>query len=334
MIEVIITIDYEIYGDGTGSLKKLVLEPAALLLKTCSKWRTPLVLFVEAVEFERIMRQRADPAIELVINQLKMAYQNGHEIGLHIHPQWHKGTYQKGKWHLNNIEYNLCQLPEERIKDVVFQAVEFMKNALEDSKFSPLTFRAGNWLFQPTQPAARILYDYGIRIDSSVFKGGRFKEYGVDYRKAINNGYYWKFWEDVATSLDNGRIIEIPIYTKMVPFWSMITSKRLQIEKSTQRISKDKKSELAMWLSKFRNYLSLKYPQKLDFCRMTIRELEQAMEEIIKEDNKTPEQLKPIVAIGHTKDLKTFDSVDYLLKFLAYNEIKVTTFKDLYPALL
>jgi len=63
-------------------------------------------------------------------------------------------------------------LPEERIREIVSNGIKFLRFILRKTDYVPISFRAGNWLFQPTQPAARILCEYGIKIDSSVFKGG------------------------------------------------------------------------------------------------------------------------------------------------------------------
>jgi|YNPMSStandDraft_1061717.scaffolds.fasta_scaffold40416_1 hypothetical protein len=333
MIEFVITLDYELYGDGTGSLKEQVYDPADLLLKVFKARKIPMVIFVEAAEIEMIQREKSDRYLDLVLDQLRWAYNNGFELGLHLHPQWYRARYKNGNWVMEESDYNLCRLPAERIREVVSRAINFLKMVLADRNFTPISFRAGNWLFQPTQPAASILYDHGIRIDSSVFQGGRFKDYGVDYRKADFKKYYWKFWEDAAVSSESGKMYEIPIYTRMVPFWQMLTTKRLELEKSGYQGLRTEKGRVERWFSKFKNYLSLKYPQKLDFCRMTAEELRMVLEEITEKDRRSPEQLKPIVTIGHTKDLRTFDAVNYLLEFLDRNEIKTTTFKNLYPRL-
>jgi hypothetical protein len=329
MIEVIFSLDYEIYGDATGSLRELILEPAELLMKSFEKWHYPLVIFVEVAELKRIYQEKSDADIKAVFNQIRVLNSQGHEIAIHLHPQWSGAKYQNGQWEVDLLEYNLCSLPEERIREIVSDGINFLRFILGKSDYVPLSFRAGNWLFQPTQPAARILYEYGIMIDSSVFKGGRFKVYGVDYRKAGQNGFFWRFWEDVAEHDPQGQMIEIPIYTKLVPFWEMLSRKRLEIEKKGQE--EGKKTGL---FSKLKNHLSLKYPKKLDFCRLTKTEMDEMLKEIIALDHKSPSVLKPIVAIGHTKDLQDIDTVDYFLKILNESGLKVTTLRSIHEKLI
>lgn len=329
MIEVIFTLDYEIYGDATGSLRELILEPAESLMNLFEKWHYPLVVFVEVAELERIYQEKSDPDIEAVFNQIRELNGRGHEIALHLHPQWSGAKYHNGRWEVDLSEYNLCSLPEERIREIVSDGIKFLRFILRKTDYVPISFRAGNWLFQPTQPAARILREYGIKIDSSVFKGGRFKEYGVDYRKASRNGFFWRFWEDVAEPDPQGQMIEIPIYTSLVPFWEMLSRKRLQIEKKGQE--EGKRTGL---FPKLKNHLSLRYPKKLDFCRLTKTEIGEMLKEIRAVDWKSPSVLKPVVAIGHTKDLKDIDTVDYLLSILNESGLKVATFRSICEKLI
>lgn len=328
MVVFILTLDYEIYGDGSGSLIEHIYKPAELFLKKIDRYHKPIVIFVEIAELETIEKRSVDPSIYEVLSQIKFAYKNGHEIGLHIHPQWYNASYQDGKWKVDMNEYNLCNLPTQKIHDIVSRGVNYLRFILDDNNYNPISFRAGNWLFQPTQPAADILFEHGVRIDSSVFKGGFFGQYNVDYRKAIKNGYYWKFDKDVAKEDIQGKLIEIPIYTIMVPIWRMFSQKRLNVEKKHSGFFKEDK------IKHMRDYLRLRYPKKLDFCKLTKPELKKMFDIIIREDKKTATELKPIVAIGHTKDLTDISTVEYFINLIIDNGMEVTTFKRIYPCLI
>src|SRR5438309_5756439 len=183
MIECVFTLDYEIYGNGRGTLRDLVYEPAERLREIFWKWNARFVNFVEVAEYEKIEAWRTDPAIELVKNQVRELYREGFEIALHLHSQWCNAHYQDGRWFLDLREYNLCTLPRTRITEIVENALKYLRHLVGKSDFVPLSFRAGNWLFQPTEPAATILAQNGIKIDSSVFKGGLQHNYGLDYRR-------------------------------------------------------------------------------------------------------------------------------------------------------
>ncbi|MBZ5656140.1 MAG: hypothetical protein LAO56_12785 [Acidobacteriia bacterium] len=329
MIEFVFTLDYEIYGNGSGLLNDLVYGPARRLTELFRNRSVRFVAFVEVAELEKIETYGTDPTIDLVRRQIEEFHRDGFEVGLHLHPQWCNARYDRGAWILDYREYNLCTLPRNRISQIVDGSLACIRQLVNCSGFTPLSFRAGNWLFQPTETAASVLAEKGIRVDSSVFKGGTLRSHHLDYRAALRNSYYWPFGEDVNVPDPAGRWVEVPIYTEMVPFWKMATSKRLGIKNSAGANGQ----AIAQKWSRIRDRLRFHCPLKLDFCRMTLNELTSMMATIIREDRKDPETFRPIVSIGHTKDLTDFDTVDSLLSFLKQNKIAISTFQNIYPKL-
>jgi glycosyltransferase involved in cell wall biosynthesis len=329
MIECILTLDYEVYGNGSGSLKDLVFEPGEQLRQIFRKWDARFVAFVEAAEFYQIEKGGTDPAIRDVRRQIHQFHQEGFEIGLHLHPHWCNARHENGKWVLDADEYNLCTLPRPRISEIVDLALNYLCDVVGDSGFTPLSFRAGNWLFQPTEVAASVLAEKGIRIDSSVFKGGLQHNHTLDYRPALRNGYYWSFSNDVNVPDAMGSCVEVPIYTEMVPFWKMSTSKRLAFTGGQGMGTRNVKQKV----NRARDLMRFLYPRKLDFCRMTLDELTTTLEAIVREDQRSPEEYKPIVAIGHSKDLVDPSTVDAFLAFLRANKIRIGTFETACPKL-
>jgi hypothetical protein len=327
MIECIFTVDYEIYGNGEGSLKELIYEPAQRLKSIFRERNARFVAFVEVAELEMVEGKGTDPAIELVKRQIRDFYKEGFELGLHLHPHWYNGRYENGRWLLDYSEYNLCTLPRQRIIQIVDRSIAYLRNVLELSDFTPLSFRAGNWLFQPTETAAEVLFGRGIRVDSSVFGGGVQHQYKLDYRRALQNGYYWKFAHDVNVPDPGGTLLELPIHTEMVPTWQMLTTKRIGLQRKSS--SGDQTGKTGLY--RFQDFLRFWYPLKLDFCRMTIDELTQMIDTVIREDKEDQASFRPIVAIGHTKDLIDFQTLDPFLSYLQMKNIPVSTFGAVYP---
>ena len=326
MIECIFTIDYEIYGNGEGSLRELVHDPAEKLADVFKKYQSKFVVFIEVAELEMIEAKRTDRAIDMVRHQIKNLYADGFELGLHLHPQWYNACYENGKWLLDYSEYNLCALSRERIAQVVQRSMDYLRNVLGDPVFIPLVFRAGNWLFQPTKDVADVLAQKGVKIDSSVIKGALQRNHGLDYRSACKNGYYWRFEEDVNLHDEDGRLMELPTYSMMVPFWKMVTLKRIGM-------SQKMPSSPLRGLEKFRRYLDFlrfRYPLKMDICRMTLSELTKMMDKLIHEDQENPTLFRPVVLIGHTKDLIDFEVVEAFLSYLRARFVPVSTFAEVY----
>ena len=64
---------------------------------------------------------------------------------------------------------------------------------------------------------------------------------------------------------------------------------------------------------------------------MTIHELTHIVDTVILEDRKHPTSFRPLVAIGHTKDLIDLETVEAFLAYLDEKGIAVSTFEDVYP---
>jgi hypothetical protein len=326
MIECVFTIDYELYGNGEGSLRDLVHEPTRKLIRIFEKAGARFVCFVEAIELQTIEKNRADAAIRDVRCQIRELYHQGFEIALHCHPQWFNASYRHKQWLLDYREYNLCVLPKERIAQMLGGAIDYLRSVLALPDFTPLAYRAGNWLFQPTRTAARVLVEQGIKIDSSVFKGGVQHYHHLDYRGARRNGPFWTFTNDVNVPDPGGRLLEMPIYTEMVPFWKMATKKRLALQMKGPSTATSGRQKF----DRIHDLMRFRQPRKFDFCRMTVPELIEMINRVITDDKKEPELYRPIIAIGHSKDLVDFKAIEYLLSYLKNRGIGVSTFKPAY----
>lgn len=326
MIECIFTIDYELYGNGEGSLKELVYEPAERLATIFRRRNTRFMPFVEVAELEMIEAKGTDTAIHPVKNQIREFHRDGFELGLHLHPQWYNARYDQGRWLLDKGEYNLCTLQRERIVEIVDRSISYLRDVLGSADFTPLSFRAGNWLFKPTQPVADVLAERGIKVDSSVFKGGLRHQHRLDYRRALRNGDWWAFSDQVDVPDPMGALLEIPIHTQMVPFWKMIKPKRV----NPQHIGIGAGQSGRDMLYRLFDFLRYRHPLKLDFCCMTIDELTRMVDTVIRKDRLNPSIFRPVVAIGHTKELVDFETVESFLDYLTANGISVATFADVY----
>ena len=328
MIECVFTLDYEVYGNGTGGLRHLVLDPAEGLARVFAAHGVRFVNFVEVAEFERIEEVASDDAIGAVVDQIRDLHAQGFETGLHMHPQWYNATFAAGRWELDYGEYSLCRLPTARIERLVDRGLAYLRRAVGDPDFTPVSFRAGNWLFQPTSRVAAVLASRGVKVDSSVFKGGLQRGHGLDYRPSLRNGDFWRFSSDVNTPAADGLMLEIPIHVEMAPFWRMATRKRVAISARPAG-----QAGAPGPTSRWRDFVRLRYPRKLDFCRMTLDELVSTMERVLRDDQVAPTRTRPVVAIGHTKDLVDLETVERFLGYLASRAIRVSTLADLYPRL-
>jgi hypothetical protein len=330
MIECIFTVDYEIYGNGEGSLRELVYEPAETLKAVFQKWNARCVVFVEAAELEIIGSERADPAIDLVERQIREFHGEGFEVGLHLHPQWYNARHNNAQWQLDYGEYNLCRLSPDRIDHIIDRSIAYLRKVLGAPGYTPLSFRAGNWLLQPSGAAAKSLAGHGVKVDSSVFKGGLQHHHNLDYRRSRKNGYYWAFSDDVNVPDPRGILLEIPTFARMVPIWKMFTAKRIGLQQKGPASAQRPQKRLA----RLRDFLRFCHPMKLDFCRLTAAEIIRMFDQERKKDRRNPGIFRPIIAIGHTKDLVDLDTVESFLSYLRGQGVPVSTFRDVHDKIM
>jgi hypothetical protein len=265
-------------------------------------------VFAEAVEFARIEEAGSDPDTAAVRAQLRRLRAAGHEIALHLHPWWASGRYEGGQWQLEWTERNICSLPPDRVEAIVSNAIAYLRAALDDPAFAPFSFRSGLWAMQPTQVIANTLIGHGIRLDSSVFRGGRIHSLGLDYRSCARIDGFWNFSTDVAVPDPYGALWEL-------------SGKRVTLHNKVPRAANGTPLPRG-----WRDYLRLLYPRKLDFCRMTFDEMRETIERVLSQQRHRAEERSILVAIGHSKDFVDADDVRRLLEFFRRNAISVTTF--------
>jgi peptidoglycan/xylan/chitin deacetylase (PgdA/CDA1 family) len=324
MIECVFSLDYEIYGNGQGSLRDLVLDPTRRLAELFREFGAPFVVFAEAVEFAKMEEAQSDPDTAGVGAQLRELRAAGHEIALHLHPWWANARYEDGQWRLDWSERSICTLEPDRVEAIVSGAIRYLRDSLDDPRFTPLSFRSGLWVMQPTAVIANVLARHGVRADSSVFKGGRVDGLGLDYRPALGNDGFWRFGNDVNVPDPHGTLWEMPIHTQMVPFWQMLGRKRLKLQKKTHSASQG-----TPLLRRWRDFLRFRYPRKLDFCRMTFEEMREAIQVILKQRQVRRGERSLVVAIGHSKDFVDSETIRRFLTFLQGQSVHVTTFSNL-----
>ena len=185
-VHIILTADYEIFGDGSGDVRRSVIEPTAQILELCEKYSAPMTLFFEVGEYWAFLRERekliedlgCDPAA-LMEEQGRAAHSRGHDLQLHLHPQWLEAKYENKKWILNMDHWRLPKLPlgaveeESSITGALYRGKQTLEGMLQpvNPAYACLAFRAGALCIQPSADFHQAAKTVGLRIDSSVSKG-------------------------------------------------------------------------------------------------------------------------------------------------------------------
>lgn len=209
-----ITFDYELFfGTYSGSAEKCILEPTLKLLELARKHQVYFTFFVDAGYIYQLQQHTYDASclqtLHQVSAQLNTILQEGHEIGLHIHPHWDDSFFKNGKWHINTSRYKASDFTKTELIDLFERYHTALKTITGHSCSS---YRAGGWCIQPFPQIREALISQHIFTDSSVYKGGyhQFSAHSYDFRQAPE-ATEWRFDTDECIPVENGRFQELAI---------------------------------------------------------------------------------------------------------------------------
>ena len=239
MKDLILTLDYELWGDGSGNVFQQIIEPTNKILNICDENKIKITIFFEAIEYLKLreewekgnsMGYDKNP-ITAIEDQLQKAALNGHDIQLHIHPQWVNAKYSNDKWEVDFSNWRLGDFRidsdysiEDLLRDGKKTLEDFIKPVIFD--FECIALRAGGYNIMPSKEVFSAMQSLGLKADSSVFPGGYVNGYlsRFDYRNIpLGLDYWWANSNDITQMSDNEKeIMEIPIFALMQPRWKKI----------------------------------------------------------------------------------------------------------------
>ena len=176
-IHLALTHDWELRGDGSGDIEAIQFAPLRRLLglyEQAGARTTFLPDVMQQLRFRELqdkhpeLKARADIWDEHV----RLAFQRGHDIQLHLHPQWRNGDYENGRWSLvgdwSILSYDAAaaRLMLEKSRDYLERLIQSM-----DPAYRCVAFRAGALAAAPSDFLFETLADLGIQLDVSIAPG-------------------------------------------------------------------------------------------------------------------------------------------------------------------
>lgn len=306
-----LTVDYEIFGNGTGDVRTHVTGPTERMCRIAEKFGMPVTVFFEMEEYLQFVRHRDalkgqlgyDPAAEMQ-RQAEDLVRRGHDIQLHLHPQWYEAGFAGGEWQLHHDRLTVDALFNTR--EETTQYVRNRKEALEEISGQPVTcYRAGGFAAQPGGQLLHALAEAGFVIESSVVKGlHRQRPHPLDYRAAPKGRRAWRISSDVSAEDAGGPLWEVPVHSSMGRRYHQLTWNRLRA-KFSRHVPKARRHEMMdqlgirKTLPGMLSFLFQPVPIKLDFHNLTPG----ALMRMIRRAPAAPEgDPDVLVLIGHTKE--------------------------------
>jgi len=342
LIYLVLSLDYEIFGKGAGDVMRDVIEPTNRLLSICDKHGAKMTIMFEVGEYwafeqyaSQLRKNLGYSPYEQMKRQAIDAIRRGHDVQLHLHPQWIGANYDQGLWQLCDSYWRLADLPGglgsksqiTSITGALHAGKETLENMIKPVKadYECVCFRAGGFYAQPSENIISAMKKVGLRADSSVVKGYKTSTpFEVDYSHVkTDKAAWWTTYTELTAEGKSGEnIFELSISSRVQPYWKNFKKTKLRAalkRRHAERASHgnhttDRDISSVPNCRTMMKRLLRNCPSTFDFCKLSSRDMLRRT----KEHAKHPEQ--PIVMIGHSKDFVNDREFDKFLASLCKNE--------------
>ncbi len=182
--------DWELSGNGAGDIRALQFQPMRKLVEIYDRHGIRGSFNAEVMQqlgFRQF--QREHPELRFLADEWDTlvceTHEKGHDVQLHIHPQWSKADYQDGKWKLSGDWSILNYDPDEALR-MMSAGKDYLEKLLRavDPNYRVVSFRSGSWCIAPSPHMLSLLVKLGIVFDMSIVGGVHYdtKNIQLDYR--------------------------------------------------------------------------------------------------------------------------------------------------------
>ncbi len=344
MKHLLLTLDYELYGDGSGDVFEHIIKPTETILSIAEAHNAHLTIFFEVVEYWRLKEQwelgnrmgYSRNPVAAMEAQLRKAYESGHDVQLHLHPQWINAEWENGRWVVDNAYWRLSVLTQEEIEDLLRRGKQTLENIIGCccSQYRCDTLRAGGYNVQPSENIVRAMRNCGFRTDSSIYPGG--KEQGLlsryDYTGVTPDKGVWHCVDCLETEMNGADITELPI----VAFPVLRLQKYLSADR-VRAIWRNRHSATKAFAAKTSTgggtkrhkinkllYFFGKESQTWDYCLFSTAMHRSFLKRIRRQKDRSL-----FVLVGHPKSLVSGHGLEYLLRKAEKEEFDFPTISNL-----
>jgi hypothetical protein len=346
-MNIALTIDYELWGNGAGCVFKDVINKTEKFLSLCNQKKIKSTIFFEVVEYWKLQEEwskgntmgyKSNPA-EAMKKQIQQAHKNGHDVQLHLHPQWVNAKYVDNKWMLDNRFWRLSDVPLTANQDICIGLKDLIQKGKEciEEMLYPIhpnykcnIIRAGGFNIDPSKEILKVLSELDFEMDSSVYprgyENGLLSKY--DFRKIDGTKAYWFVNSEDVRKEGKSNIIELSMYAKPVRrifkyglhrLMGALKNRKQVVETVNKKT--DKKSKIENL-----KYLLSKESVTFDFCLFSKSQFRNFYKASKNSAKKSYLSFFPIVLIGHSK---AFDYINNFIYFVDYLQKRKSKFLTL-----
>lgn len=176
-IHLALTHDWELRGDGSGDIEQIQFAPLRRLLEIYAKVGARTTILPDVMQqlaFRRCENKHPDlkPLADSWDEHARDAFRQGHDIQLHLHPQWRNAEYANGRWQLDG-DWSILNYDRDNAYAMLAEGKEYLERLLRpiDADYQCIAFRAGALAAAPSVHLFRSLVDLGMQLDVSIAAG-------------------------------------------------------------------------------------------------------------------------------------------------------------------
>jgi hypothetical protein len=321
---ILISVDYELFGNGEGSIQDHILRPTELLLSFLMRKGLRATFFIETAEFlamgELVRSGRGPLGLQKdyaeILLQIEKLFRLGHDVQLHYHPQWSRAVWSAEGWSLP-AQASLLGTGQETLLDHLLRGKHFLENLGKPIRpsYCCQIFRAGMLHYDRRPETGRILHAAGMRADSSMARGywHRNPFADIDDRDLLDiHAPFWHTLDGSPSEPVPGALLEIPVWSVFESQWHKLTAGRLLtklIRNRSQVRSREDYQRTGRPSNPFSlaSWLASRQANLWDFTLMSSRQLIRHFRRALVFH--PPGPYLPLVMIGHTKELNQLKSL-------------------------
>lgn len=176
-IHLALTHDWELRGDGSGDIEEIQFAPLRKLLEIYAKFGARTTILPDVMQqlaFRRRENKHPDlkPLADSWDEHARDAFRQGHDIQLHLHPQWRDAVYANRVWRLSG-DWSILNYDRDSAYAMLAEGKEYLKSLLRpiDPNYQCIAFRAGALAAAPSVHLFKSLADLGMQLDVSIAGG-------------------------------------------------------------------------------------------------------------------------------------------------------------------
>lgn len=354
LIQLVLADDWELRGDGSGNIRAIQFGTLRKLREVYERHGLRASFNAEVLQqlghlrFADDHAELHDAAMEWE-ELVRETYARGHDVQLHVHPQWTDAAYEGGRWALR-APWSILDHPPEGVRSLLAEAKAYLEDLLRrvEPRYRCLSFRSGSWCIAPGAHVLPVLAELGIVFDTSIVDGlvQKTAHVDLDYRE-IDEPFlpYYPRMEDARRMAETPQpVVEVPTHSfrgtlrplvlralaKKLPYARRLLSRYLApsdvaIESSGYASDYGKQ----VW-SRPRRRLPRRELVVSDLAMLNYPQMRHLLDDVRRRAAASGWPVVPVVLENHTKDIGNFEPIERFAAYVASApDLEVITLAEL-----